>query len=520
MSKKPNFIIFLADQLRWDFLGCNGNKIVKTPNIDEIAKTGTNFSKMHVASPVCMPNRASLMTGRYPSVHGLRYNGNYLSRNAVTFVDVLNNVGYQTASIGKIHLQPMTTISPHKWIEDEQLGDINESWWPDKNDYSLEQPHHYKSKTYFKIPKPYYGFQHVDLVTGHGDKCNGHYRQWLKEKYSDWEQLLDKSNEVSHNYSCKQGFRTPIPAKLYPTSFVQEKTINYFEQIDPNIPFLTFVSFPDPHHPFTPPGKYWDMYDPESFEVKLEFGSHKNPIEPMEKVYQMFLDGVEPKLGTSVFMADKRHIQESMALTAGMVTMIDDAIGKILSILKEKKLFENTVIIFASDHGDYLGHFSLMLKGALPFESITKVPFIWSDPSTRKSLNSNALASTLDIAPTILKRADIKPFWGIQGKNLLPNISNNSIVRDKLIIEYHDNTARFGFETPAFVRSLITNQYRFTLYKDEPFGELYDLKNDPDETFNLFDESTHINIRNELTRLLIYEMMENMDKSPIPKLLA
>ena len=102
---KPNFVIFMADQLRFDYLGCNGHKIIKTPNIDQIASEGTNFSKFYVASPVCMPNRASLMTGRYPSVHGLRYNGNHLDKNATTFVEVLRRSGYKTSSFGKIHLQ-------------------------------------------------------------------------------------------------------------------------------------------------------------------------------------------------------------------------------------------------------------------------------------------------------------------------------------------------------------------------------------------------------------------------------
>ena len=91
MQDRPNFIIFIADQLRFDYLGCNGHQIVKTPNIDSIASEGTNFSQFYVASPICMPNRASLMTGRYPSVHGLRYNGNFLGRDATTFVNIRKN---------------------------------------------------------------------------------------------------------------------------------------------------------------------------------------------------------------------------------------------------------------------------------------------------------------------------------------------------------------------------------------------------------------------------------------------
>ena len=144
---------------------------------------------------------------------------------------------------------------------------------------------------------------------------------------------------------------------------------------------------------------------------------------------------------------------------------IDQAIDRLHNGLKEAGVLDNTIIIFTSDHGDYLGDFSLMLKGALPFRSITNVPFIWSDPLTRKAQSSNSLSSTIDIAPTILNRASAKPYWGIQGIDISESISRNKSLREELMIEYHDNLARFGFERPAFVRSLITDEYRFTIYK-------------------------------------------------------
>ena len=112
MSKRPNFLFLITDQHRADWLGCYGHPIVKTPNIDAIAATGTRFDNFHVASPVCMPNRASLITGRYPTVHGLRTNGCLLPLRANTFVDVLAASGYHTAAIGKSHLQPFTDLAP------------------------------------------------------------------------------------------------------------------------------------------------------------------------------------------------------------------------------------------------------------------------------------------------------------------------------------------------------------------------------------------------------------------------
>src|SRR5688500_2462800 len=111
-SSRPNFLLFITDQHRADFLGCYGHPVLRTPHIDSIAARGTAFDRFYVASPVCMPNRSSLMTMRMPSVHGVRSNGIPLSMNAVTFVDLLRDAGYRTALIGKSHLQNFTSWAP------------------------------------------------------------------------------------------------------------------------------------------------------------------------------------------------------------------------------------------------------------------------------------------------------------------------------------------------------------------------------------------------------------------------
>ena len=112
MTERPDFLFIMTDQHRADWLGCYGHPVVRTPHIDALAAGGTRFDEFFVATPVCMPNRASFMTGRYPTVHGLRYNGCLLSQRANTFVDVLRAGGYRTASIGKSHLQPFTDNEP------------------------------------------------------------------------------------------------------------------------------------------------------------------------------------------------------------------------------------------------------------------------------------------------------------------------------------------------------------------------------------------------------------------------
>lgn len=137
MTAQPNFLFFITDQHRADWLGCMGHPVVKTPNIDAIAEIGTKFTDFHVASPVCMPNRGALMTGRMPSVNRLRYNGCPLPAATNTFVDVLSKSGYRTASIGKSHLQPFTDDAPYRPPQPKGQV-IAEAWKSDGADYGKD----------------------------------------------------------------------------------------------------------------------------------------------------------------------------------------------------------------------------------------------------------------------------------------------------------------------------------------------------------------------------------------------
>ena len=124
ISAKPNFLIFITDQHRADHLGCYGNDIVQTPNIDSIANHGTRFDKFFVACPICMPNRATLMTGRMPSLHGVRQNGISLSFQEVTFTELMLNAGYRTALVGKSHLQGMSATPVEIGLPKQDLNKI------------------------------------------------------------------------------------------------------------------------------------------------------------------------------------------------------------------------------------------------------------------------------------------------------------------------------------------------------------------------------------------------------------
>ena len=520
MHERPNFLFLITDQQRADWLGCSGHPVLKTPNIDALAANGTRFDNFHVASPVCMPNRASLVTGRYPSLHGLRYNGCYLPDNANTFVDLLAAAGYHTAAIGKSHLQPFSE-SPPLGRTTEEIAAMTEAWKPRDATYREEEPGRYQSGERHRIRTPYYGYQHVDMVLGHGDRCDGHYGQWFRETVPDWQALHDRDNQLPHNYSCPQAFRTPVPEELYPTAYVRDRAVDYMHaRANEAAPFFAFVSFPDPHHPFNPPGRYWDLYNPDDFEVPLPYEAHRNPTPPMQWLHRNWKEGGGQLTRQTATMVSDQQIREAMALTAGMMAFIDDAVGDIVAALEQSGQMDNTVICYNSDHGDYLGDFNMLLKGALPFRGITRVPFIWSDPDRRMPAISDALCSTVDLSATLLARAGLAPFNGNQGRSFLPVVHGAESHRDEALIEYNDGGKRLGFETPARVRALLTPEWRYTAYGGQPWGELYDLAADPNETENLWDSPAHADTRARLAERLNQHLIAQMDESPMAQRIA
>lgn len=522
MTKQPNILYLMTDQHRADWLSCTGHPVVRTPNIDGLAARGTTFSRFHVTSPVCMPNRGAIFTGRYPSVNGLRHNGLPLPANAATFVDLLRAAGYSTTSIGKSHLQPFGKAAAVR-ADEQHIANaaIPEAIKSDGHDYDLEQPDNYETAGPFDLPTPYYGFDHVRMVTGHGDDCGGHYLQWLRQQTNDWAELRDRQNQLPHDYVCPQAYRTALPEELCPTFYIRDEAKAYLQSRQyREAPFFAFVSFPDPHHPFTPPGRYWDLYSPDQFTVDLPFEAHRNPPPQLLAWRDMFERGVLPKNQQQPFMASEQALKEAMALTAGMITMIDDAIGDILKTLDDIGEADNTIVIMNADHGDYMGAFSLLLKGPFAHMSVNRVPFVWADPVLRGRGKADGLTASIDIAPTIIERLDLTPYYGMQGRSFLDQLEGGDAGRDVVLIEHEENKVYPGFEKRPNMRNLITDSHRMTIYKDLAFGELYDLRNDPDETHNLWDVPSAASVKADMMLRLPQAMLDAIERSPWPKRFA
>lgn len=532
MTDRPNFLFIITDQHRFDHLGCTGHPVLKTPHIDSIAARGTLFERFYVATPVCQPNRSTLVTGRMPSLHGVRSNGIPLDMRSSTFVDGMRRSGYSTALVGKSHIQNMTGFAAIQTRPDTKPGyatlrdELPEAFAPDTDgDYEQEHPDRWTPGEPYDLKLPFYGFEHVDLCTDHSDQVGGQYYVWFKQQRPDADALRDRDNQLPHDYHCPQAYRTAIPEKFYPTSYIRVKTLEWLDRYKAagdDKPFFLMASFPDPHHPFTPPGKYWGMYSPEDMEVpaSYDYGNRKMPPH-VRWARDARAAGKAVVNSQNAFAVDEREIREARALTCGMIAMIDDAVGEILAKLEETGLADNTVIVFTADHGDFLGDHGLMLKGPAHFEGITHVPFIWSEPGA-KPRRTDTLASTLDIAQSILDRARIEPYNGIQGRSLLNAVRGepDPDAVDSVIVEDDQQRAYFGYDEAPRIRTVVSGRYRMTVARGVEWGELYDLEKDPDEMDNLFDDPAHAKVRAEMFEKLAYRQIEFVDTSPLPTMRA
>ncbi len=519
MKQPPNFLFIITDQHRADHLGCYGNPVVRTPNIDGLAAAGTRWDRFYVANPICMPNRASIMTGRMCSVHGARHNGIPLSKDHTTFVELLRDAGYATGLIGKSHLQSFTGLPASNRFEAQEGLTAPSAYLRDayknnrhSSEYDLEIAPHWDTPLADRLEGDFYGFDHVEVAADHGDQASGDYLLWARGQHAGFDGLVGPENALpDKRIQAPQAWRTAVPEELYSTSWIADRTEAWLtEQARSDAPFFLQMSFPDPHHPFTPPGRYWDMYAPADIALPASFGQGDLP--PIRAMQAALSSGADPRDNQNPFAVTADEARAIIALTYGMITMIDDAIGRVLSRLKALGLDETTVVIFTTDHGDYMGDHGLMLKLLLHYQGIIRVPFVWRDPArpAEAALNTS-LASSIDISATILARAGVQGFNGLQGRDLFA-----SGPPDAIIVEEDSQRSMTGFDRPQRVRTIVTDRYRMSLRQGEDWGEMYDLQEDPHELRNLFEEPAAQPTRNALNEVMLRRMIALQDRAPLP----
>ena len=444
-------------------------------------------------------------------------NGIPLDLESTTFVDVLAHHGYQTGLIGKSHLQGYTPLDPqYGYIADDELAPppeelqdaIHLSRWSEG--YRVERRIASGELAQEPYREGFYGFQHIELVTRHADFTDGHHLAWAEKQRPDFKNLVGAENALpDQKPRGPQAWRTAVPPELYSTQFIADRSKAYIaEAAKEDQPFFLQVSFTDPHHPFTPPGKYWDMYDPKDIPLPGSFGQITTPR--LRQVHDMHAKGKHKRKGGFAMPVNEDELQALLALTYGMISFIDDAVGEILSQLEVSGLLENTVVVFMSDHGDLGGDHGVMLKRMHHYQGLIRVPTLWVEPHAKASVR-NDLVSTIDFPTTILKRAGIQPFNGAMGRDLFRDPEPNG-----LIIEEAAGRPNPGTSMPPRLRTLVTRGHRMTLSLDDNLNELYDLGEDPDENINLFEDTSAAGTRTNLMEIMVRRIIELQTTSPLP----
>ncbi len=465
MDKRPNVLVILTDQQRRDSLGCYGNTVCRTPNLDRLAAAGTRFDRNYVANPICMPNRLSLFTGQHIHNHGLWTNGLLITPRR-TIADHFAHAGYQTASFGKIHFTPFGGEAGNRESQAFWRGENADTNWQG----------------------PYWGFEHVELTIGHTAPI-AHYGQWFAE-HGGTDQMLIRNKLSTHNDCVTR----PIPPELHDSAFVADRVVQFLSGAegsgrDPSRPFLAVASFPDPHHPFDPPESIAADY-PLDCALPPVGGAEDLATRPVH--YRQHFEGRWHRGGVRTDGGrsegtDEQHRRERTSLTYGMVHLIDRNVGLIMQALESRGLMENTVVVFTSDHGELLGDHGLWAKGPFFYEGLINTPLIMAGAATPKGVVSQALFSDVDLAPTLCELSGVEIPGSVDGLSQMPVVrGDKDAVRDSCLVEYRTGYGRRDNDAAV----LVTRDEKYVRYTTGE-EEFTDQVSDPQERTNLANQQSH-----------------------------
>ena len=435
MSSPKNIVFIISDQQRYDTLGCNGNKLAKTPVLDGLAEKGLNFKNHQVANPVCCPSRGTIFSGKYISNHSLWAMGNRLDEDEETIPKVFNAAGYQTAHFGKMHLIPIL----------DRIGQ-----------------------------HPDYGFQTFEVAEGDQQYTSDDaYTNWLRKTApNDFMAYMGEVFHKGHN----DGYASKLKEELHHSTWVTDRAENWLgNERDPSKPFLLSLGYFDPHHAFNPVEPYASMFD------DVDFPAPPNDAAYFEGKPTHYKDRLQATKGT---MEDPNRIQSVQRAYAAMVAHIDHCIGRVVQQLEAQNLLENTVIVFSTDHGEFLGDHGMLWKGAYLTENLLHVPLIIAGAGITHA-EVEALTSSVDFFATLPALAGIE---NVDPKDGLPMMGTDGSLfpqgaHDALYAEFNDRS----WKSPNAVRSVRTERWRLIVYPDQDIvSEFYDLKNDPTEVHNCY----------------------------------
>ena len=445
--KRPNILLIYTDQQRWDAVGANGNPEIRTPHLDRLAAEGVNFDHCFVQNPVCMPSRISMLSGQYPSSTGITHMGVPVPQDLMTLPKYLSPYGYHTANIGKLHFLPHANRDHRE-------------------------------------PHPTYGFDHLEISDEPGPYEDA-YRAWVRSKAPEeldqvslglppatavWNKTMGWRDTVKHPQEGGVGRfdnkgATPFASRddLSHSAFVAEQTIEFLRHQPAGRPFCCIAGFYSPHSPWVAPQRFLDLYDPD----------------------QLTLPDYPPELERPAARFTDPELRSARQGYYGMVSEVDHHVGRILDVVESHGLTNNTVVIFTSDHGEWLGEHLKYGKGYPAHDMVSRVPLIVRGPSelVNGGRRHEGLCEAVDILPTILACAGVQLAPVLQGCSLGGVLAGgDDAVKDCVLME-HAGWKMLRSATHRYIMRQDGEEHLYELAAE--YGEYRDVVAEPGQAAEL-----------------------------------
>lgn len=479
---RPNIVIVMTDQQRHDLRTAAGYALDTMPFLDRWFADGVDFERAYTPNPTCMPARVSLFTGRYASAHQVRTNHNgYDVRYTADLLDILTQAGYTTALIGKNH----THRSPQDFDYCQPNGHLGS-----EGDHPLsasEQEHDafLKSLKFIDAPGPAPGSVETQLP-----------------------------------------YRNVTGALSFIDGAIEEGK-----------PFFTWVSMAEPHNPYQVCEPYYSMFRPEDLPL---LQTDKSDLSTMGERFVWIREIWQRVLGEGI---DTR-IDENRAAYHGMLRLIDDQFKRLIEGLEDRGVLEETIVIFLSDHGDFVGEYGLVRKGADLPDVLTHIPMGWRGPTiAAQGRVGEPFVSIVDILPTLCDFLDVEIPFGVQGKSIKeilqgveypPREFDSAYAesgfgglywRDSDVLTVQQEGACHEWETFDCLNSWTqSGQVRMLRKGDFKIqvdmlgtGRLHDLATDPMEVTNLWNDESYVTVKADLLTELAAAMLRAVDPIPTPR---
>lgn len=497
-NTRPNVLLFVTDQQRYDTLGCYGNPYVDTPNLDKFAKSGILFNRAYCQTPICTPSRASFLTGRYPRTTRCRQNGQLIPADERLVSKALTENGYYCSLVGKLHLGPCAPKACP--IMEERIDDgFTEFHW-----------------------------SHNPSGIGNNGLPESGGTYWTGNEYSHW--LFKRGAAyVSHNYDEKGYVKVGMDEENHATTWCADKVIDWIRYSaaekkaigKASPPWFYNANIFDPHHAFDPPKRLLEKYLARLDKLPLPRfmqgeWDQKTVFQKLDHKNAYNMDYFKDH-----FQFDNMNDYEHKLIKAAyyaMIELIDIQFGRIIQALEETDTLKDTLIIFTSDHGEMLGDHGIYLKGPYFYEQMSHIPLIisWKD-HLPEGVVLDSLVELTDLVPTIEEYClgYVEP--GVQGKSLAALMEGEigpDEHRDSVYCEYY-NAMPWHQSPKAFGTMVYDGRYKLSRYHSSDEGELYDLQEDPDEFVNLWDDPRYSQIKMRLLVLLSDRMAQTVDPLPV-----